>query len=157
MIDGKRRPVDDYQPRKQIEVAFTEGKISVHDDEQISAFADKYIVNKRLVIKKLESMEWNGLRKEKRESEKKASSKFEDSKKYDEFDWVYLCTNKGLEKMKVQNLDKYLTCNRLETTKKLKKKEKIMVIRNHILLSQTDNIAINLNALQFDPLSASAG
>ena len=125
--------------------------------KKISAFADKYIVDKRLVIKKLESMEWNGLRKEKRESEKKASSKFEDSKKYDEFDWVYLCTNKGLEKMKVQNLDKYLTCNRLETTKKLKKKEKIMVIRNHILLSQTDNIAINLNALQFDPLSASAG
>ena len=47
--------------------------------------------------------------------------------------------------MKVQNLDKYLIYNRLETAKKLKKKEKIMIIRNHILLSQTDNIAINSN------------
>ena len=51
MINGQRRPVDDYQPRKQIKVAFTEGKISLQDDEQISAFADKYIVEKHLVIK----------------------------------------------------------------------------------------------------------
>ena len=33
-------------------------------------------------------MHWNRLRKEKRESERKATSKSEDSKKYDEFDWV---------------------------------------------------------------------
>ena len=51
MIDGIRRLVDYYQPRKQIEVAFTDGKIILRDDEQISAFADKFIVEKRLGIK----------------------------------------------------------------------------------------------------------
>ena len=48
-IDGVTRPVDDFQPRKQINEEFRKGEISLTDEDSIDRFSEKCITEKRLV------------------------------------------------------------------------------------------------------------
>ena len=73
-------------------------------------------------MKRLEAMQWSKFRKTKRKEERREASKEEEMKKYSDFNWVELAGGKGLDKLKVKSLDKYLQYHMLITALKLRKK-----------------------------------
>ena len=135
VINNKERDIDDLQPRKQLQLAFSLGKISLEQEENIASFCDKFIVEKDYVVKSLEQMHWNRLKRKKRAEQRKISLKEEESKAYHHFDWIQLLDTGHLNKLRVKTLDLYLQKNNLRTAMQLKKREKLLVIQNHIRLA----------------------
>ena len=117
------------------------------DDEKINDFCNKFIVDRAPVVKRLEAMQWSKFRKIKRKVEGREASKEEEMKKYSDFNWVELAGGKGLDKLKVKSLDKYLQHHMLITALKVRKTEKVMFIQNHIKLanSASSNLSVNEN------------
>ena len=73
--DNHQRAVDNFQPRKQLKLAFSVGKFTLDDDEKINDFCNKFIVDRALVVKHLEAMQWSKFRKTKRKEERREASK----------------------------------------------------------------------------------
>ena len=141
-------------------LAFSEGKLTLDDDEKINDFCNKFIVDRALVVKRLEAMQWSRFNKTKRKEERREASKEEEMKKYSDFNWVELAGGKGLDKLKVKSLDKYLQHHMLITALKLRKKEKVMFIQNHIKLANSapSNLSVNENnAMQVSHADALVG
>ena len=133
-IDNHQRAVDDFQTRKQLKLAFAEGKLTLDDDEKINDFCNKFIVDRALVVKRLEAMQWSKFRKPKTEEERKE----EEMKKYSDFIWVKLAGGKGLDKLKVKSSNKYLHHHMLlhcpQTEKKKKRSCSYRIISNQQIL-----------------------
>ena len=51
--DGKPRPIDDYQPRKQCTIQYEKGLIAIDKPTEIDSFCSKYLVKKNNVLEHL--------------------------------------------------------------------------------------------------------
>ena len=138
-VDGKFREVDDFQPRVQIKKSLTDGSMSLQNEESISQFCNKFIVERPLLLKCVEHIQINDIKKAKRMQQRKADSTAETSKQYDDFDWVFLKDRDEIKKLNVGSLNKYIIHHNITCIMKFKKKQKVQVIENHIAAQQLLN------------------
>ena len=142
-VDGIIRPVDDFQPRKQISEAFKKGEISLTDEDSIDRFCQKYITEKKVVRACLEHVQLLELNKKRKREENLSKVQEEENKQYKDIDWEMHFKSNTLEKLKVATLNKYLENNDMEEFLKLKKPEKCELISCKIAVG---NLNSNINA-----------
>ena len=99
-IDGVTRPVDDVQPRKQINEAFRKGEISLTDEDNIDRFSEKYITEKRLVNMSLEHIQLLEINKNGKREENLSKVQEEENKQYEEIDWDMHFKSNTLKRLK---------------------------------------------------------
>ena len=73
-INNIQGQIDDFQPRKMLDIAFKEKVVRLNDEQSIDQFCKTYIVEKELVKKRLEHLQILEIKKNKRSFEKKTSS-----------------------------------------------------------------------------------
>ena len=61
--DGKPRPIDDYQPRKQCTIQYEKGLIAIDKPTKIDSFCSKYLVKKNNVLEHLNHKAYLNLKK----------------------------------------------------------------------------------------------
>ena len=61
--DGKPRPIDDYQPRKQCTIQYEKGLIAIDKPTEIDSFCSKYLVKKNNVLEHLNHKAYLNLKK----------------------------------------------------------------------------------------------
>ena len=86
-IDGVTGPVDDFQPRKQINEEFRKGELSLTDEDSIDRLSEKYITEKRLVKMSLEHIQLLEINKNRKREENLSKVQEEENKQYEEIDW----------------------------------------------------------------------
>ena len=131
--DGSLRETDDFQPRKNIKLAFEKEHLSADNDKQVNTFCNKFTVDKSLVVKHLIHLKALEALKIKRKERRVAIAQKEASREYKDYDWFNLIESKDSEKLKVPVLDKYLFEHNMKDHMKLRKPEKLELIKNHIL------------------------
>jgi len=127
-IDGKLRLPDDYQPRTQLKVSFASGEISSVEEDKVKEFAQEYCVAKSLVQSQLAHLEFLDYQKKRRQQ--KCKEEAEKKSTYDAFDWHKLFKDQKIIKLKIIELDLYLTANKL--SKDGNKADKVSLIEAHI-------------------------
>ena len=95
--DGEKREIDDFQPRIQIKRALRNGSLDICDEENVSQFCDKYLIEKVLLLKCTEHFLYTELIKKKREEVKKMARENEIENAYDYFNWAYLVEKSTLK------------------------------------------------------------
>jgi hypothetical protein len=118
--DRNTRPVDDFQPLKQVKDYMAQGKLVT--EEEIGEFSKKIITDKLLLKKYIEHLRTLEINKRKRFEKRQVLLEEEKNKKFEEYDWLSLLREGALKKLKVNELDKYLHHYKLCTSLKLKKK-----------------------------------
>ena len=129
-VDGKVRAVDDFQPRKQCKDYLREGKLSSEEDRE--SFSNRFIVDKVLLKQYMEHLQILEINKRKKAEKKQVYLTEQKNKTYKDYDWMTLFKNGSLNKLKVNELDKYLHYHKLCKSLKLKKREKVNFIKAHI-------------------------
>ena len=104
--DGSLMETDDFQPRKNIKLAFETEHLSADHDEQVNTFCNKFIVDKSLVLKHLIHLKALEALKIKIKERRVAKAQDEEaSREYKDHDWFNLIESKDFEKLKVPVLD----------------------------------------------------
>eukprot|EP00794_Sanderia_malayensis_P003753 gene3753-4275_t len=130
-IDGRQREIDDFQPRKQAEILFKEGKLDKEGD--IATFSKKFIVEIDKVRKYVQHLTHLSIKKKKRAEQRVHIERQEKSKGFADYDWKNLFHKGMLAKLTVYTLDKYLAHFNLKNTLKLRKAEKVQAIQSHLI------------------------
>ena len=115
-----------------IDMKYENGKVSLSNPESISAFADKFIVQPRIVLDYLQHLQVLDFRKKKRTDERAKKAKDPNNKLYQDYDWDDLCEQEHrLKDLRVPELNKYLKHHHLNQHMKSGKSDKVRVIINH--------------------------
>ncbi len=130
-IDNRQRDIDDFQPTKQADILFREGKLD--KEESIGKFSKKFIAEKDKVRKYVEHLTHLSIKKQKRSEQRLQKAHQEKSKDYSDYNWKYLFEQGKLPKLTVNALDKYLGHFNLKNTLKLRKAEKVQAIQRHLV------------------------
>ena len=109
--------VDVYNPRVQATSLFNKGKIKLGDEETITSFSNKYIVDSKLVKSRIEHLETLLVNKQKKNQQKTV----DDGLTYEEIDWDSHVKKNTLKNLEVAALNKYLLANKLHHHLHLKK------------------------------------
>ena len=100
--------------------------------ESISAFADKFIVQPRIVLDYLQHLQVLDFRKKKRTDGRAKKAQDANNKLYQDYDWDDLCEQEHrLKDLRVPELNKYLKHHHLNQHMKSGKSDKVRVIINH--------------------------
>ena len=126
--DGSERQPDDWQPRENITRLFNNSELSLTDQDKISDFASRYYVKREYVVNYIQHVTNLQLGKEIRSRERKRKQTEKRDKLYGEYNWLELILKGELEKLNIQELDKYLDKNQLS-----KKDDKIRAITADVL------------------------
>ena len=102
------RPPDDWRPRHNIKNAFEDGTLKLGDEETISSFSTKFIVEKNLVEEYLLHLTTLRSTRNLREKDRKEKREKRKEKQFQEYNWDRLCQTGGIQQLKVQELEKYL-------------------------------------------------
>ena len=97
--DGNTRPVDDFQPRKQVKDYMAHGKLVT--EEEIEEFSKKFITDKLLLKKYIEHLRILEMNKRKRFEKRQVLLEEQKNKKFEEYDWLSLLREGALKKLKV--------------------------------------------------------
>ena len=138
-IDGVSREVNDFNPRVQLKKLFHEGQLNNGDAEIIDNFCQKYIVDQYIVRNALNDLHCKEATRETRKKEKQNRRDAEQKQSYDDINWLEIVKNRTINKLLVSTLDKYLIRHNMMGCFKLKKKEKIEAIVNHVNLQVFQN------------------
>ena len=139
--NGCPREPDDFQPRQKINQAFQFGTLSASDEDQLNSFCDKFIVEKSFVLKRLAHLQVQETFKSKRKEQRIAKAAEEDNKQYKDYNWFALVDNNKFGKTRVKILDKYLVEHSMRSHLKLRKQEKVDLIKHHVLRRKLGMIA----------------
>ena len=82
--DGRQIGIDDFQPRKQADILFKEGKLNKEED--VNTFSKKFIVEKDKVRKYIQHLTHLSIKKQKRSEQRIYKANQEKSKGYSEYD-----------------------------------------------------------------------
>ena len=134
-INNIQRQVDDFKPRKMLDIAFKEKVVRLNDEESIDQFCNTYIVGKELVKKRLEHLQVLEIKKNKRSFERKTKAQQEQNKKYEDIDWNSHYERNTLCQLSAATLNKYIEHHNIENCFNLKKTEKIKVIQHHVVFA----------------------
>lgn len=118
---------DDWQPRNNIKNMFENGKLMADDEDAISSFANKFIVEKQLVKDHLVHL--NTLERTRNLRSKDRLQKRQEMRNK-RFDWDSLCLTGKVQKFNVRELDKYLSYFHLSF--KGKKQDKVRRVIAHV-------------------------
>ena len=130
---NSNRDVDDYQPRANLKKMYAANELDT--EESINNFSKKYIVPVNIVKQYIEHLRILERVKCIRARQRCNLKKNIDIKTYADYDWLKLLLNGSLTKLKVKELDKYLSKHELPSKRKLKN-EKIQIIAAHIQTTQ---------------------
>lgn len=128
--DDESRPTDDWQPRHNIKLAFKNGTLKLGDEDGISLFSSKYIVEKKLVEDYLLHLTTLARTKNIRESDRKEKRQEREQKSFEEYDWDMLVKTGAIQKLKVKELEKYLKHFNLSV--RGKKADKVRRVLAHV-------------------------
>ena len=133
---GNDRPVDDFQPRAQLNVLYKANSISSSHEEKVKAFSAKYVVPENVVRNYILHLEHLDLMKDKRQREGKANKEARTEKKYEEYDWQDLYESRKISSLRVFELDKYIDHHRLSAKRgyRFKKKDRGSLVQAHIAI-----------------------
>ena len=131
-IEGIQRPVDDFNPRKQLKQMFESGSIHLSKTDAIEKFCKRFIIPEDKVLAALSHLHVLKVKKDKKQEAKKQKDQSVRKMLYDEKDWENHLENNTLSKLPVHCLNVYLLHHKLESLLKLKKKEKSQKILHHI-------------------------
>lgn len=134
--DGTERNPDDYQPRANLKTAFKDDLISLGDNNSVKAFPDKFVVKEALVREYLEHLENLELGKQLRSRQRERERIENKAKIYEDYDWNRLVEERELGKLKVFELDRYISHHKLPTVGK--KADKIRRITAHVYQNRAE-------------------
>ena len=104
---GEPRSVDDWQPRANIKKLFNAGKISLQQQDEITKFSETFYVKREYVVGCVEHLTNLQLMQQIRERTREAEQNRGKRKTCEEYDWLDLVLQGQLNKLKVQELNKY--------------------------------------------------
>ena len=143
---------DDFQPRAQLKKAFALKEVQLDNPVSISEFSQKYVVAERSVCEYVQHMEHMKMMKDKRSADREHRKGQADVKTYDDYDWEDLYRQDQLSKLRVSELDKYLSKHALQ--KDGKKSVKLEIVAAHIGKTVCSNVLSGLAALPADDPSS---
>ena len=160
-VGGVLRATDDYNPRVQLKILFNNGMLSLDDVEKIDEFAERYIVDKIIVLDALKEMraaQVMALAKKKDRAKLKQANA---QKVYADYDWNAIIEGGDLKKMLVTDLDKYIDYHALKHLRNKNKPQKIEGVklhymRNCVMLSDNANIRHYMEVEDSDKASSSS-
>ena len=123
------------------------------NEHSIKEFSKKFIVDEKLVKEYVNHLHEIEVRKEKRMKKNKEKSAKERCKIYEDYNWTTLCKDGTLKKLKVVELEKYLTYHDIKLPKnKQQKSDKVDIIQAHVgrkiydqMITSADRGQNNLN------------
>ena len=130
--DGKRREVDDFDPRARLKQVHKKNEINVEDSASVQTFFKRYVVEESLVKKYLEHLNRLEMMSDKRKMEKKNKNLKENTMFYEEFAWMEMLNSGTLAKQHGCVLDKYIHKQNLLAVKDKNKPQKVNAIMNHL-------------------------
>ncbi|XP_065130789.1 uncharacterized protein [Paramisgurnus dabryanus] len=145
-VDG--RLPDDFQPRAQLKKAVLHRDVQLDNPISISEFAQKYVVDERCVREYVQHIKRMDLMKAKRSAEIDDRKVQSNAKKYDDYDWKELYRQGQLSKLRVSDLDKYLSKHGLQQT--CRKSIKLEMVGAHIGKTVCSSVLCDLAALPTD-------
>lgn len=107
------RSVDDFHPRVQLKAIFTKNNSYFDNPDNVKEFSKKYVVTEDAIKMYVNHMKLLSLRKEKRSKEKAQQREEEARKTYADYDWEGMFHDRSLSKLKVFELDKYISHHNL--------------------------------------------
>ena len=128
--DADSRPTDDWQPRHNIKQMFDGGNLKLDDDEAISSFSTKNFVEKELVKDHLQHLTTLERMKNLHTKDRLEKQQQRWQKCFDDYDWDTLCHNSKVQKLNIQELEKYLRHFNLPL--KGKKNDKVRRVIAHV-------------------------
>ena len=105
--------MDDFHPRVQLKAIFTKDNSYFENPDNIKEFSKKYVVTEDAIKMYVNHMKLLSLRKEKRSKEKAQQREEEARKTYADYDWEGMFHDRSLSKLKVFELDKYISHHNL--------------------------------------------
>ena len=138
-IDGAKREVNDFNPRVQLKKLFQQGQFKDDDSEKLPDFCQKFIVDEQIVKNALDDLHYKESTKETRKRERRNKRDAEQRQTYDDINWLEIVNSQAINTLLVSRLDKYLIRHNMNGCLKLKKKEKIQAISNHVNLQAFQN------------------
>ena len=136
------RAIDDFQPRAAIKKLYANGVLDT--EEQIKAFSDKYMISIELVKQYMHHIWRLKIMKNLRTKDRQDAKSKNDQRNYEEYNWEELFLTGKLDKLIVNDLNKYLDHHGINKSKKLRK-EKLAMIKYH--LSQENNEKLNVTKI----------
>ena len=143
-IDGVKREVNDFNPRVQLKKLLQQGQLKDDDSETINDFCQKFIVNEEIVRNTIDDLRYKEATRETRKREKRNRRDAEQRQNYDDINWLDIATSKTLNRLLVSTLDKHLIRHNMTGCFKLKKREKVEAIINHVNLQAFQNTSTNV-------------
>ena len=107
------RSAEDFHPRVQLKAIFTKDNSYFDNPDNIKEFSKKYVVTEDAIKMYVNHMKLLSLRKEKRSEEKAQQREEEARKTYADYDWEGMFHDRSLSKLKVFELDKYISHHNL--------------------------------------------
>ena len=127
----KDRQPDDWQPRAYTKNMYSNGEITLNDEELIQQTSKKLNVEVCHVVQSVEHLRNLEASKRRREKENEEKKKKRVNMKYDDYDWIDLVVSGKINKLCSAELDKYLVKHQLNT--KCRKSDKIKAVTVHAL------------------------
>ena len=139
--DGVRREVDEFQPRAQIKKQSEQERLTLDDEESITAFSKSYAVQEDLVRKYLEHLHYLNFKKtpKKRADKRRKQKEAQANSTYEDYNWVEMFHARKLNKCTVAVLDLFLEKHRLMRKRKNKKQ------KTQIITAWLANSEVNLD------------
>ena len=107
--DGSERPPDDFQPRTRLKHLYSKGLVSSKNVEKLDELSKKLCVKKEILKGAILHLEQQRTLASMRERKRMKEREQHAEKKFDEYDWDALVRNGDISKLKVKELDKYLS------------------------------------------------
>ena len=146
-VEGdESRPPDDWQPRHNMKKTFDNGTLKLDDEEAISTFSNKFIVENELVKDHLLHLTTLERTKNFRAKDKLEKRQQRRQKLFEEYNWDTLCRIGEIQQLTVPELEKYLTHFNLSL--KGKKNDKMRRIICHASNIQGEEINAYISTRQ---------
>ncbi len=121
---------DDWQPRHNIKSMFENGELITDDEDTVTLFVNKFIVEKQLVKEHLAHLNVLERTRNLRSKDRLQRRQETRDKRFGDYDWDSLCLTGKVKKLNVQELEKYLSHFRLSS--KGKKEDKVRRVIAHV-------------------------
>ena len=125
-IDG--READDFQPRAQLKKQFDASSIRSDKPDTVQNFSKTFCVDEALVFQELSHMELMKFKADKRRTKQQNQKQQNRARKYEDYEWTKLYSEKKIASLTVSDLDVYLTYKKLMPEEKLYKNQKVAII-----------------------------
>ena len=127
---GVAHPPDDWQPRHNIKQKVEDGTLKLTDDEAITSFSNKFIVEKELVKGYLQHLTNLERMKNIRTNDRLKKQQQRRQKGFYEYDWDTLCRTGEIQHLLLHEIEKYL--NHFKLSIQGKKADKVRRVMAHV-------------------------